>query len=127
MRKPEKVAVVSHALLWQHCGMGYDIETVERIRRLLSARSDVVEKRIVGGALGFMVGGHLCCAVSVRGLTVRVGAEGKAEALGEPHVGRHLVGNRETRAFVVVEPDGYRDDAALAVWLERGLRFVGSL
>ncbi len=74
-----------------------------------------------------MVGGNLCCAVTSRGLTVRLGAEGKLAALEEPHVVPHRVGAGETKAFVVVEPDGYRDDRALAGWVERGLEFVATL
>ena len=53
--------------------MAYDEATAARLRKLLSARSDVVEKQLMGG-LCFMVGGHMCCAVSGRGgLLVRVG------------------------------------------------------
>lgn len=107
--------------------MGYDPDTAARIRRLLSTRSDVVEKTIIGGGLGFMVGGNLCCAVTSRGLTVRLGATGKEHALREPHVVPHLVGNRETRAFVVVEPDGYLHDDGLATWVRRGLEYVATL
>jgi len=107
--------------------MGYGPDTAARIRLLLSARSDVVEKTIVGGGLGFMVGGNLCCAVTTRGLTVRLGAMGKAHALREPHVVPHMVGKRETKAFVVVEPDGYSYDEALATWVRRGLEYVATL
>jgi hypothetical protein len=114
-------------VLWQHWVVSYDTETAARVRDLLSARSDVEEKTIVGGGLGFMVGGHLCCAVGKRGLTVRLGADGKAEALQKAHVVPHLVGKRETKAFVIVEPEGYEDDAALASWIARASRFVATL
>jgi hypothetical protein len=110
-----------------HGSSSYDQQTVARVRSLLSAQPNVTEKRIVGGGLGFMVGGHLCCAVTSRGLTVRLGAEGKGSAFSEPHVVPHLVGTRETRAFVIVEPEGYRDDEALVRWIERGLEFVATL
>lgn len=39
--------------------MGYDEETAERVRRILSGRQDVVEKRMVGG-LSFTVNGSMC-------------------------------------------------------------------
>jgi len=110
--------------MWQHVVM--DIELVERVRTILAARSDVVEKPIVGGGLGFMVDGHLCVAVTRRGLTVRVGAAGKAQALGESFVVPHMVGKRETKAFIVVEAGGI-DDEALASWIDRGLQFVATL
>ncbi len=107
--------------------MAYDEADVERVRRLISHRSDVVEKGIVGGGWGFMVGGHLCCGVSTRGLTVRVGAAAIDEALTHQHVRRLEFGGRPTAAFIVVEPDGYRDDDALGQWISRGLRFVDTL
>lgn len=111
--------------------MAYDEATVERVRRLLSERSDVVkdvvEKGIVGGGWGFMVGGHLCCGVSSRGLTVRVGPDGMDDALAQPHVRPLEFGGRRTAAFVVVEPDGYGEDRTLTQWVERGLDFVATL
>ena len=52
--------------------MAYDEETAGRIRKLLADRSDVVEKKMMGG-LSFMVQDRMCCAVSGRGgLLVRV-------------------------------------------------------
>lgn len=100
---------------------------MQRVRQILSERSDVDEKPIVGGGLGFMVNGHLCAGVSPRGLTVRVGPEGKSAAVKSSHVRPLILGNRETKAFVVVEPEGITDDAELGMWLDRGLTFVDSL
>ena len=107
--------------------MTHEEATAAMVRELLATRSNVTEKRIVGGGLGFMVGGHLCVGVSTRGLTVRVGGDGKAAALAEPHVRPLHLGRREASAFVVVEPAGVSEPSALAEWVERGLRFVDSL
>ena len=107
--------------------MADDEDTADRVRALLADRADVAEKRIIGGGLGFMVGGHLCCAVTARGLTVRVGPDARDATLAEPNVRPHLVGKRQTAAFVVVEPDGYADDASLERWVQRGLEFVATL
>ena len=106
--------------------MAYDPGDADRIRRVLADRA-VVEKSLIGGGLGFMVDGRLCCGISDRGLTVRVGADARQDALGEPHVRPLEVGNRQPKAFVVVEPDGFRDDAALTAWIKRGLQFVATL
>lgn len=104
-----------------------EAEIADQVRQLLAARNDVEEKRIVGGGLGFMVGGHLCCGVSSRGLTVRVGADAKGDMLALPHVRALTLGKREAAAFVVVEPDGLGEPAAVASWVERGLRIVETL
>jgi hypothetical protein len=66
--------------------MAYDEKIAERVRKLLSRRPDVAERKMTGG-LCFMVRGHMCCSVSGRGgLMVRVGANDQGAALTEPHV-----------------------------------------
>ena len=107
--------------------MSFDPGTAGRIRALLSGRDDVTETRVVGGGLGFLVGRHLCCALSERGLSVRVGPEAKAEALSHETVRPLTLGRRETAAFVVVARAGYQAAGDLEAWVERGLRFVATL
>jgi hypothetical protein len=34
------------------------------------------------------------------------------------------LGGRPLKAYVVVDPEGWADDAALGAWLERGLAIV---
>ena len=63
--------------------MSYDPEAAERVRRLLSGRDDVAEKKMVGG-LSFLISGNMCCGVTGTALMVRVGPEGRQQALGEP-------------------------------------------
>jgi TfoX/Sxy family transcriptional regulator of competence genes len=107
--------------------MAYDPDTAERVRRLLSDRGDVVEKRVVGG-LCFMVGGKMACSVSGRGgLLVRVGPEAMERVLHEPHVAPMRMGTRTMSGFVRVDAPGYRSDAALAKWVQRGVDFVATL
>ncbi len=106
--------------------MGYDEKTAERVRRILSGRCDVVEKRMVGG-LSFMVNGTMCCGVTRNGLMVRVGAEAREWALAQPQVRPMEFGGRSLAGFVCVEPEGYQSDASLAAWVQRGIDFVSTL
>jgi len=107
--------------------MAYDEATAERVRKLLSGRRDVAEKRMMGG-LCFMVKGAMCCAVSGQGgLLVRVGAAAQGEALREPHVKPMEMRGRIMTGFVRVDPDGYRSEPALKKWVERGVGFVLTL
>jgi TfoX/Sxy family transcriptional regulator of competence genes len=107
--------------------MAYDEETAARIRKLLSGRRDVVAKTMMGG-LCFMVGGNMCCVVSGKGgLLVRVGPDAFERALTEPHVAPMEMGGRVMTGFVRVAPDGYRTDAALKTWVERGIGFVTTM
>lgn len=103
--------------------MSYDERTVERVRRLLAGRTDVVEKRMVGG-LSFLVNGRMCCGVTRAGLMVRVGRAGRTAALARPHVQLIRFAGRPLAGFVAVQPAGYRSDASLATWLKRAIAFV---
>lgn len=105
--------------------MAYDEKTAARVRRILSRRA-VAEKTLMGG-LCFMAKGGMCCSVSGRGgLLVRVGAATHERMLREPHVRPMEMGGRIMTGFVRVSPDGYRTDAALRKWVERGLQALAT-
>jgi TfoX/Sxy family transcriptional regulator of competence genes len=106
--------------------LSYDPEAAERVRRLLSGRDDVVEKKMVGG-LSFLVNGNMCCGVTGTALMVRVGADGREQALREPHVQPMQFAGRALSGFICVEPAGFAADDALARWVQRGLDFVSGL
>jgi TfoX/Sxy family transcriptional regulator of competence genes len=106
--------------------MGVDEKAAERVRQVLSVRRDVVEKRMVGG-LSFMVNGSMCCGVTGSALMVRLGPEGIERALARPHVRRMEFAGRPLAGFVLVDPAGYRTQAALASWVQRGIDFVSTL
>jgi len=107
--------------------MAYDEAMAGRVRKLLSGRPDVTEKKMMGG-LCFMVKGRMCCSVSGRGgLLIRVGAEAYPSMLSEPHVGPMGVGQRTMRGFVRVAPEGYRTETGLKKWIKRGLDFVATM
>ena len=106
--------------------MGYDEKTAERVRHILSRRRDVVEKRMIGG-LSFMLNGSMCCGLIRTGFMVRIGPEARESALTQPHVRPMKFGGRPLAGFVYVEPEGYRTDAELATWVQRGIDFVSTL
>ena len=64
--------------------MAYSEELASRIRRALTARADVMERKMFGG-LAFMLRGNMCCGVVGDMLMLRLGNEGAAAALEEPH------------------------------------------
>jgi len=107
--------------------MAHDEDTAGRVRKLLSRRPDVTEKKMMGG-LCFMVKGRMCCSVSGRGgLLVRVGAEAQPSMLGEPHVMPMEMGERIMKGFVRVASEGYQTEAALKRWIKRGLDVVAAV
>jgi TfoX/Sxy family transcriptional regulator of competence genes len=106
--------------------LSYDPEAAGRVRQLLAGRDDVVEKRMVGG-LSFLVNGNMCCGITDMALMVRVGAEGREQALREPHARPLQLAGRDLSGFIRVEPAGFAADDALARWVQRGLDFVSGL
>jgi TfoX N-terminal domain len=106
--------------------MAYDEAVAERVRRVLGRRRGVAEKKMMGGVC-FMLGGAMCCGVTGAAVMIRVGREGYAAALSEPHVRPLAFGGRSPQGFVLVDPPGYRSDAALARWIARGVAVAASL
>src|SRR5262252_4632226 len=100
--------------------MAYDENTVKRLRRILSRRRGVAERRMMG-TLTFLVNGAICCCVSGDGLMVRVGADKRDQALAEPHVRAVKMGGRQMSSFVLVGAEVLATDAALAAWIKRGM------
>ena len=101
--------------------MAYDEKTAERIRRVLGGRCDIVEKRMMGG-LAFTIGGGMCCYLSRKGyFLLRVTPEVREQTLAMAHVKPTDFAGRRMSGFVLLEPDGFRTETALAKWLERGI------
>jgi hypothetical protein len=106
--------------------MAHDETAVERVRRILAGRPDVLEKRMVGGR-SFMVGGHLCCGVTGTAVMVRVGPERYESALSQPHVRPMAFAGRHLGGYVCVDPAWYASDSALQKWVGRGIDYVSTL
>ncbi len=106
--------------------MGYEEKTADRVRRVLSRHEDVVEVRMFGG-LCFLLNGNMCCGVSNAALMIRVGAAAREWALAQPHTRPMKMGGKSLAAFMYVDPSGYRTQAALAKWVQRGIDFVSTL
>ncbi len=106
--------------------MPNDESLVQRVRRLLSGESAVVEKKMFGG-LTFMLQGNMCCGVTGARLVVRVGADRYEEALGQPGVTPMDFTGRPLKGFVYVSAKACASDEALHTWVSRAVEFAQSL
>ncbi|MFQ5919224.1 MAG: TfoX/Sxy family protein [Thermoplasmata archaeon] len=106
--------------------MAYDEALADRVRTLLSNRTDVEEKRMFGG-LTFMVAGSMCVGVVKEDLMVRVGPDRHEEALAQPHARPMNFTSRTPKGFVFVGPEGLAGEKELQGRLTWALDFVGSL
>jgi TfoX/Sxy family transcriptional regulator of competence genes len=109
--------------------VAYDEALADRVRELLSARSEVSERSMFG-SLCFLVGGNLAvCARKEGELLVRLGPEDAERAAAETGVRIAEMGPRKRvmKGWVFVSPERLADDAGLAEWVEAGADFASSL
>lgn len=107
--------------------MASDPKTLERVRRLLARQRSVVEKRMVGGSLGFMVRGKLCVSVGAERILVRVDKESRLKLLKKPGARPMKMGGKTLTGFIFIDPPGYRTDTRLKGWIQQSLDTLSAL
>ena len=105
--------------------MAYDEALGDRVRSALTDY-DVVEKKMFGG-LAFMLHGNMACGVIDQDLVVRLGKDGAAQALTDPHVRDMDFTGRKIKIMVYVSSDGLATPEDLSSWVQRGIEFTSSL
>ena len=107
--------------------MASDPQTLARVRRVLARKQDLVEKRMVGGGLGFMVKGKLCVCVGEARLLLRVDPDARLKLLKKPGARAMKMGGKTLKGFIFVEPPGYRTDTQLKGWIQQSLDVIAAL
>jgi TfoX/Sxy family transcriptional regulator of competence genes len=110
--------------------MAYDERLAARLRAIaadvLGDRATVVERKMFGG-LALMVDGTMACGVYQDALLVRVDPATSADVLAEPSVRPFDMGRGPSKGWVLVDPSGVADDAALRRWALRSTTYARSL
>jgi len=106
--------------------MAFDEWLAARIRDALARKRGIEEKKMFGG-VGFLLNGNMLVGVWKNSLIVRVGPDGYEDALLEPHVKEFDITGRPMKGWVLVEPGGIEDDGQVKAWIQRAMKFVGSL
>ena len=106
--------------------MAFNEQLAQRVRRALSGKRWVDEKRMFGG-LAFMLNGHMCCGVEKDRLMVRVAPDRYEALLRRPHARVMDFTGRPLRGFLFIEADGCKTDALLKRWLDEAIGFARSL
>lgn len=107
--------------------MASDPKTLGRVRRLLARQPSVVEKRMVGGGLGFMVRAKLCVSVGEDKILVRVDKAARLKLLKKPATRPMIMGGKTVSGFIFIDPPGYRTDAQLKGWIKQSLDAIAAL
>ena len=106
--------------------MPYNEETAERVRAVVRRRKGFSEKKMFGG-VGFLLHGNMCVGVWKESLILRIGAEPYEDALQEPFTKEFDITGRPMRGWIMVSPDGFREEEELKEWIERAIQFVRTL
>jgi len=60
-------------------------------------------------------------------LIARLGHDEGEDALLESHVREFDITGRPMKGWVLVEPEGVKDDGLLSAWIQRAVKIVGAL
>lgn len=100
-------------------------DIAERVRRALSGRRNISEKRMFGGVC-FLLRGNMLCGTSKGRLMVRVGKEQDAMALARPGASPMDFTGKAMTGFVWVDDKGCAG-ASLGRWIALAENYVGAL
>jgi TfoX/Sxy family transcriptional regulator of competence genes len=106
--------------------MAFDEAVAVHLRKVLARRKGVTERKMFGG-LAFLLDGNMCCGVLGDRIVLRLGAEGAAEALREPHTRPMDFTGRSMASMVYVMSEGYATEPALRGWVRKAVAFASSL
>lgn len=106
--------------------MAYDESVAARIRSALAARNNIDERKMFGG-LAFLSRGNMCCGVVGDTLMLRLGNEGAAQALAEPHTRPMDFTGKPLKSMVYVAAPGIASDVDLNRWVRRAVSFAETL
>jgi TfoX/Sxy family transcriptional regulator of competence genes len=106
--------------------MAFDEKLAERIRRQIGKRKGVTEKQMFGG-LAFLVNGNMSCGVHGNEMIVRLDPAETDKALAKKNTRVFDLSGRPMKGWILVQPDALRTAAALAKWVDVGVRYASSL
>ena len=106
--------------------MAYNEELADRVREIVSRKKGIEEKKMFGG-VGFLLNGNMLVGVWKEFLIVRLGPDEGTKALKEKSVIPFDITGKPMKGWIMVVPEGVEDDDRLKKWIQRAIKFVGTL
>jgi hypothetical protein len=107
--------------------MAYDEDLANRIREIVGAEPDLVEKKMFGG-LAFLIGGHMAVSASGRGGLLLRCDPAETDALrAKPGAGPFEMRGKAMDGWLRVDPEAVADKRQLERWVGRGVSYARSL
>ncbi|MYC80461.1 MAG: TfoX/Sxy family protein [Acidobacteria bacterium] len=97
-----------------------------RIRRILSKRGRISERKMFGGVC-FIINGNMCVGTWKGSLIVRLDKKNHDKTLAEPHTKPADMNGRTMKGWALVEPSGIESENDLTAWVDRATAFAESL
>jgi TfoX/Sxy family transcriptional regulator of competence genes len=106
--------------------MAFSESLATRIRGALARKKNIEEKKMFGG-VGFLLNGNMLVGVWKDSIIVRLGHDRYDDALVEPHVREFDITGKPMKGWIMVAPEGIKDDDQLKDWIGRATTFVKTL
>ncbi len=106
--------------------MAYDEYMAKKIRRVLSGREDVTERKMFGG-LAFLIRGNICCGISGNTLMARIGEEQYEEAMQNEYAKDVNFTNKAVHGFVYTSHESLAGDGQLEYWVRLSEKFTSTI
>lgn len=106
--------------------MAFDEALAASVRKQLSGKAGVSEKKMFGG-LAFLINGNMSVGIHGSELIVRVALDATDAALREPGARVFDITGRPMKGWLLVGGAGIDEPKSLAKWVRRGVDFASSL
>ena len=107
--------------------MAYDETLADRVRDALAPRAGLSERKMFGGIAWMLDGNMACGIIGGDALLARLGPDGAAAALDEPHTRPAVMGERTMKGYLIVDAEGVDSEESLQAWVDRCVAFAESL
>lgn len=104
--------------------MAFNEQLASAVRKELSGRRGLVEKRMFGG-VAFLINGNMSIGIHKDDLIVRLSPEEAVEALKEPGARVFDITGRPMKGWLLIGSTG--TEKSLGAWVQRGVAYASSL
>ena len=106
--------------------MPYDEEADRRIKKAVKNWKQVDAKKMFGGVC-YLLNGNMFCGVYKDYLILRLGEKIAADAMSGAQVMPFDITGRPMKGWVMVAPEGFKNDEQLKIWLNKAKDFAAEL
>ena len=104
----------------------YDAGLAARLDEILAGMLEMEVTRMFGG-YGFLMNGHMCVGVWNDVLIIRIGVDGWAAIVDQPHVRPMDLTGGVMTGWAMIEAEGLSEDSDLQRYIDMAIMFCATL